>query len=230
MMTSRVLIAEDDPAIRELLVHHLGRDGFVTVEASDGQSALRLAREGVDLLVLDIGMPGLDGLDVARTLRREGRTTPILMLTARADEIDRIIGLELGADDYVIKPFSPREVVSRVRAILRRAGVPYDPGPRVLRFGPLEIDEGARAARIDGLDVGLKPREFSLLLALAGNPGVVLSRNQLLERVWGFDFDGDERTVDVHIRRLRQKIEDRPELRTCVLTVHGFGYKFKQPA
>ncbi|HTV74136.1 MAG TPA: response regulator transcription factor [Candidatus Acidoferrales bacterium] len=227
MTTSRVLLAEDDAAIRELLVHHLTRDGFTTVQASDGQTALRLAREGVDLVVLDIGMPGLDGLDIARTLRREGRTTPILMLTARAEEIDRIVGLELGADDYVTKPFSARELVVRVRAILRRVGVPYDPGPRVLRFGRLEVDEAARAARIGGVDIGLKPREFSLLLTLVANPGVVLSRNQLLERVWGFDFDGDERTVDVHVRRLRQKID---EYAACVLTVHGFGYKFRQPA
>jgi DNA-binding response OmpR family regulator len=230
MATNKLLISEDDPAISELLTHHFVRESFRTVRAEDGLSALRLAREGVDLIVLDIGLPGIDGLEVTRTLRREGRTTPILMLTARTEEIDRILGLELGADDYVIKPFSPREVVSRVRAILRRAGIPRESAPRLLRFGRLEIDEGAREARVDGTDSGLKPREFALLLLLANNVGVAVSRDQLLERVWGYDFNGDERTLDVHVRRLRQKIEERGKLEPCITTVHGYGYKFVDPS
>ncbi len=152
----------------------------------------------------------------------------IVMVTARADEVDRVVGFELGADDYVVKPFSPREVVARVRAILRRSGMKHDPGPQLLRLGRLEIDEAAREARVDGRDVGLKPREYALLLTLAGNPGVALSRDTLLERVWGYDFDGDERTVDVHVRRLRMKLEEQHRLEICLHTVHGFGYKFAQ--
>jgi DNA-binding response OmpR family regulator len=150
------------------------------------------------------------------------------MLTARADEIDRVVGFELGADDYICKPFSPREVVARVKAVLRRSGTPADNTPSVLNFGRLEIDEAAREARVDGQDVKLKPREFALLLALAANPGVALSRRTLLEKVWGFDFDGDERTVDVHIRRVRLKIEEECKLPPMLQTVHGFGYKFSR--
>ncbi|MBD5633521.1 MAG: response regulator transcription factor, partial [Candidatus Eremiobacteraeota bacterium] len=208
-MPIRVLVAEDDRAIRELLVHHLERDGFGAIEAGDGPTALRVAREGIDLLVLDIGLPGIDGFDIARTLRREGRMMPIVIITARADEVDRVVGFELGADDYVLKPFSPRELVARVRAILRRSGMKHDPAPTLLRFGRLEIDEAAREARIDGRDIGLKPREYQLLVVLAANAGVALSRDTLLERVWGFDFDGDERTVDVHVRRLRMKLVEQ---------------------
>jgi two-component system response regulator ResD len=225
-MAIRVLVAEDDRAIRELLVHHLERDGFTPVEAADGPTALRAARDGMDLLLLDVGLPGVDGFDIARTLRREGKMMPIVIITARADEVDRVVGFELGADDYVVKPFSPREVVARVRAILRRSGMKSDPSPAVLRFGRLEIDEGAREARVDGRDIGLKPREYELLVALAANAGVALSRDTLLERVWGFDFDGDERTVDVHVRRLRMKLVEQFRLDACVHTVHGFGYKF----
>jgi DNA-binding response OmpR family regulator len=201
----------------------------VALEAADGSSALRYARDGADLVVLDIGLPGIDGLEVARTLRREGRTTPILLLTARADEVDRIVGLELGADDYVVKPFSPREVVARVRAILRRSGLNHQPGPAVLRFGRLEIDDAAREVRVDEAAVNLKPREYALLRVLADNVGVALSRDALLERVWGFDFDGDQRTVDVHVRRLRMKLEEQRGLPACLQTIHGFGYKFTRP-
>jgi DNA-binding response OmpR family regulator len=225
MPPTRILVAEDDRAIRELLVHHLERDGFAAIEASDGPTALRVARDGADLLLVDVGLPGIDGFDIARTLRREGRTTPLVIITARADEVDRVVGFELGADDYVIKPFSPREVVARVRAILRRSGMRSDPAPTLLRFGRLEIDEAAREARVDGRDIGLKPREYELLVVLAANAGVALSRDTLLERVWGYDFDGDERTVDVHVRRLRMKLVEQSRLDACLHTVHGFGYK-----
>ena len=224
-----IVVAEDDAAIRELLAHHFERDGFTVIPVNDGQSALRMARRAADLLILDVGLPGMDGYEVARALRREERQIPIVMLTARVDEIDRVVGFELGADDYVCKPFSPREVVARVRAVLRRAGRAPDSPAALLTFGRLEIDEAAREARIDGRDVRLKPREFSLLLELANNPGIALSRERLLERVWGFDFSGDERTVDVHIRRLRAKFEEDQRLPEIVQTIHGFGYKFVRP-
>ncbi|MGC1381635.1 MAG: response regulator transcription factor [Candidatus Baltobacteraceae bacterium] len=226
MPTQTILVAEDDPAIRELVTHHLEREGFAAVGVADGQAALRRARVAADLVVLDLGLPGVDGCDVARTLRREQRTIPIVMVTARSDEIDRVLGFELGADDYIAKPFSPRELVGRIKAILRRSGrAPAEAGS-LLRFGRLEIDERAREARVDGTDVKLKPREFALLVELAGNAGVALSREWLLQRVWGFDFDGDERTIDVHVHRLRTKIEQRWRLPTLLRTVHGFGYKF----
>jgi DNA-binding response OmpR family regulator len=226
MATLRIVVAEDDESIRELLVHHLAREGFRCTETADGPSTLRAVRAGTDLLILDVGLPVVDGFDVVRTLRREGRTQPVLVLTARTDEVDRVIGLELGADDYVTKPFSPREIVARVRALARRGGMSGALGPSLLRYDRLEIDEAAREARVDGRDLGLKPREFSLLLQLASNPGVAFSRPNLLAAVWGFDFAGDERTVDVHVRRLRAKLEDEAALPRVVETIHGFGYKF----
>jgi len=228
MPSRTVLIAEDDPAIRELLVHHLQREGFDVLAVSDGNAALRAARDAADVLILDLGLPAIDGLEVARTLRREKCGVPILMLTARVDEIDRVVGFELGADDYICKPFSPREVVARVKAVLRRAGAPAEQKAAVLQFGRLEIDEAAREVRVDGEDVRLKPREFALLLTLASNPGVAFSRRTILEKVWGFDFDGDERTVDVHVRRVRLKIEEERDLPPMLQTVHGFGYKFSR--
>lgn len=227
MSVHTIVVAEDDDAIRDLLTHHLEREGFSVAGAPDGYAALRRARGAADLLVLDVGLPGIDGYEVARTLRREHREIPIVMLTARGEEIDRVVGFELGADDYICKPFSPRELVARVKAILRRNGVTIGEARALMRFGRLEIDERAREARVDGTDVKLKPREFSLLMELAGNVGVALSRDFLLQRVWGFDFNGDERTVDVHIRRLRSKIEEAWELPPMVWTVHGFGYKFQ---
>lgn len=221
-----IVVAEDDAAIRDLLTHHFEREGFAVVPALDGPAALRLARRAADLLVLDVGLPGIDGFEVARTLRREERSIPILMLTARVDEIDRVVGIELGADDYVCKPFSPREVVARVRSILRRVASAGGGSAQLMRFGRLEIDEAAREVRVDGRDLRLKPREYSLLLELATNAGVALSRERLIERVWGFDFSGDERTIDVHIRRLRARMEEEAQLPQLVQTIHGFGYKF----
>lgn len=226
MAVTTILVADDDQAIRDLLTHHFERDNFAVYGVSDGNSALRRARGAADLLVLDVGLPGVDGYDVARTLRREHRSLPIVMLTARSDELDRVLAFELGADDFIAKPFSPREVVVRVKAILRRAGRPVSEAGPVMRFGRLEIDPAAREARVDGFDVKLKPREFALLVELAGNPGVALSRDWLLQRVWGFDFNGDERTIDVHVHRLRAKIEEPWKLPPLVRTVHGYGYKF----
>ncbi len=199
------------------------------VGVADGQGALRRARGIADLVVLDVGLPGIDGFDVARTLRRERRGVPIVMLTARTDEVDRVVGFELGADDYVCKPFSPRELVARVKAVLRRNGHADANDRATLTFGRLEIDERAREARVDGTDVRLKPREFALLMELASNQGVALSRERLLQKVWGFDFDGDERTVDVHVHRVRLKTECAWGLPQMLRTVHGFGYKFQYP-
>lgn len=226
MPALRIVVAEDDVAISELLVHHLTREGFRCTPTSDGPSTLRAVRAGTDLMILDVGLPVVDGFDVVRTLRREGRALPVVMLTARSDEVDRVIGLELGADDYVTKPFSPRELIARVRALARRGGIAADAAPVLLRFERLEVDEAAREVRVDGAGIALKPREFALLLQLASNPGVAFSRAALLQAVWGFDFDGDERTVDVHVRRLRAKLEDEAGLPRLVQTIHGFGYKF----
>jgi len=226
MAPQTIVVAEDDRAVCELLAHHLEREGYAVVAAADGHAALRRARGAADLLLLDVGLPGVNGYDVLRTLRREERTIPIVLVTGRSDEVDRVLGFELGADDHVSKPFSAREVVARIKSILRRAGRPVaEPGP-ILRFGRLEIDAGAREARVDGTDVRLKPREFALLMELAGNAGVALSRDWLLQRVWGFDFNGDERTIDVHVHRLRAKIEEPWRLPPMLRTVHGFGYKF----
>lgn len=228
MPALHAVVAEDDPAIRDLLVHHLEREGFTVAAVGDGQAALRAARAQAQLAVLDVGLPAIDGFEVARILRRGDPNLPIVMLTARTDEVDRIVGLELGADDYLCKPFSPRELIARIRAVLRRCGVVYERAPGVMRFGRLEIDEPAREVRVDGREVKLKPREYALLVVLASNAGVALSRRTLLERVWGFDFDGDERTVDVHVRRVRLKIEEEGGLPHVVHTVHGFGYKFSK--
>ena len=228
MPAFRILVAEDDAAIRDLLVHHLERENFEVIAVSDGNAALRAARRIADLVVLDLGLPGVDGLEVARRLRRERPEIPIVMLTARSDEVDRIVGLELGADDYIVKPFSPRELIARVKAVMRRVGVAgQTPGP-LMTLGRLEIDEAAREVRVDGADVKLTPREFALLLALASSPGIALSRRMLLDRVWGYDFEGDERTVDVHVRRLRIAIQDPVRGGSILQTVHGFGYKFSR--
>lgn len=226
MAAPNILVAEDDPSIRSLLAHHLEQAGFSVIAVGDGAAALRAARQNAQGLILDVGLPVVDGFEVARVLRREQRDLPILFLTARTEEIDRVVGLELGADDYICKPFSTREVVARVKAVLRRSSDEREERTPVHRFGRLEIDEAAREARIDGCDINLKPREYDLLLTMASNPGVAFSRRTLLERVWGFDFTGDERTVDVHVRRVRLKIEVGPRLPQLLHTVHGFGYKF----
>jgi DNA-binding response OmpR family regulator len=226
MGAQRILVAEDDGAIREVVVQYLARDGFIPIEASDGPAALRIARDGADLIVLNVGLPGINGFEITRTLRGEGRETPVIILSARAAEIDRVVGLELGADDYIAKPFSPREVVARVRAVLRRVQGGHHSGPRVLRFGRLEIHEAAREARVDGVDIALKTREYQLLHALADNAGIAMSREVLLSKVWGYDFNGDDRTVDVHVRKLRQKLTEAAGPAECLQTVHGYGYKF----
>jgi DNA-binding response OmpR family regulator len=217
-----IVVVEDDPNIADLVDLYLRREGFRVIQAIDGAAGLAaIAREKPRLAILDIGLPGhLDGLEVCRRVRAEG-ALPVLMLTARDDEIDRILGLELGADDYVTKPFSPRELVARVRAILRRVDGPVGARPDVRTVGAVEVDPGRREARVDGEVVALAAREFDLLQFLADNVGLALTRQQLLDGVWGPGWYGDERTVDVHVRQLRRKLGDALPL----TTVWGVGYR-----
>ena len=229
MICQKILIVEDDAALADLMAWNFESQGFSVRKTPSGAEALIMVREEApDLIILDWMIEELPGIEVCRQLRRMEATTniPVVMLTARNNEEDRVRGLETGADDFVTKPFSPREIVARVRAIARRAGMAPQAQPSLLVFDRVEIDEAAREVRVDGADVGLKPREFALLLELASNAGIALSRSTLLARVWGFDFDGDERTVDVHIRRLRVKLQERPGRTPLLHTVQGFGYKF----
>ena len=217
-----IVVVEDDPNIADLVDMYLRRDGFRVLQATEGERGLEIIeREKPRLVILDVGLPGqLDGLEVCRRLRAAG-TVPVLMLTARDAEIDRILGLEMGADDYVTKPFSPRELVARVTAILRRADGPSPETPDVLVAGGVEVDTGRREARVNGAVVALATREFDLLRFLAENLGLALTRRQLLESVWGPDWYGDERTVDAHVRQLRKKLGDALPL----ATVWGVGYR-----
>ncbi len=218
-----IVVVEDDPNIADLVDMYLRREGFRVIQAVDGEAGLAAVdREKPKLAILDIGLPGqIDGMEICRRLRTKG-PMPVLMLTARDGEIDRVLGLELGADDYVTKPFSPRELVARVRAILRRFdGPPADGRPAVLLAGQVEVDTGRREARVDGTVVPLAAREFDLLRFLADHGGLVLTRQQLLDGVWGAGWFGDERTVDVHVRQLRKKLGDGLPL----TTVWGVGYR-----
>ncbi len=219
-----VLVVDDEPHIRELVCGYLRRDGFAAAEAGSGEEALAtLARDAVDLVVLDVRLPGIDGMETLRRLRRTS-DVPVLMLTARAEEADRIVGLEIGADDYVTKPFSPREVVARVRAILRR-GDTSERGADRVDVGDVRIDLTGREVSVAGVPAVLTALEFDLLAALASAPGRVFTRRQLIERVWGWDFFGDERIVDVHIRKVRRALGDDAEAPRLVHTVRGVGYK-----
>ncbi|MDQ1373595.1 MAG: hypothetical protein QOJ09_933 [Actinomycetota bacterium] len=217
-----IVVVEDDPNIADLVDMYLRQEGFRVLQATTGEDGLTLVgREKPRLVILDVGLPGqIDGFEVCRRLRADG-AVPVLMLTARDTEIDRVLGLEMGADDYVTKPFSPRELVARVKAILRRVDGPPPDLPGVLLAGGVEVDVGRREARVDGSPVALATREFDLLRFLAENPGLALSRRQLLESVWGADWYGDERTVDVHVRQLRKKLGDALPL----TTVWGVGYR-----
>jgi DNA-binding response OmpR family regulator len=217
-----VVLVEDDPNIADLVDLYLRQAGYRVYQAADGQRGLELIEQRQpSIVILDIGLPGeLDGLDVCRQLRASNQAA-VLMLTARDDEVDRVLGLEMGADDYLTKPFSPRELVARVKAILRRVDGPPRDAPTVIRLGTIEVDLGRREARADGQVVPLAAREFELLQYLAENPGLALSRRQLLDAVWGHDWVGDERTVDVHVRQLRKKLGDGLEL----ATVWGVGYR-----
>ncbi len=223
MGTGRVLVVDDEAAIRELVGTYLRDEGFVVDEAVDGEAAMEgLRRERPDLVVLDLRLPGIDGLDVLREIRRTSSTF-VIVLTARAEEVDRLIGLELGADDYVTKPFSPRELVARVRAVLRRGREPD--AEEVMRFDALAVDVGRHEVRVDDELVEMTALEFALLATLAGAPGRVFTRRQLIEQVWGWDFFGDERVVDVHVRNLRKALGDPADAPRFVGTVRGVGYK-----
>ncbi len=224
-----ILVVEDEAALRDLLVYNLQREGYQTLQAPSGTDALRLARgHKPDLIILDLMLPELDGLTVCRTLRREPATAPaaILMLTARSGEIDKIVGLEAGADDYLVKPFGLGELMARVRAMLRRTRVAVL--RETLEARDLSLDLiGRRAARA-GAELSLTPKEFSLLAELMRHRGAVLTRDLLLNRVWGYDYHGDTRTVDVHVRWLREKIEDDPSHPLRIQTVRGLGYRFQE--
>ena len=220
------LVVDDEPHVTELIADVLGAEGFAVTVATDGPAALRKARANQpDIVVLDVGLPGLDGFEVCRALRKEA-PVPILFVTARGEEIDRVVGLELGADDYVTKPFSPRELIARVRAVLRRSGAPAPPPSQRRLAGALAVDADKREVRLDGCIIDLKPREFDVLWLFVRNDGRVFTRDQLIETLWGYDFDGDPRTVDVHIRRIRRAIGDRADRPRYLHTIHGVGYKF----
>jgi two-component system, OmpR family, response regulator MtrA len=222
LMAYRILLVEDDPSIRELTTIGLRAAGYEVVEAADGRLALdRFASERPDAVVLDIMLPVLDGLAVCRTIRLES-VVPIIMLTARTDAFDVVAGLEAGADDYVRKPFELPELVARLRVALRRAG-PTETGP--LRLGPLEIDEASHTVRRDEREIALSHTEFRLLAELARRPGQVFTRELLLDQIWGYDYLGDSRLVDVAIQRLRAKVETEPAHPELILTVRGVGYK-----
>lgn len=237
-MAETVLVVEDEPALQETLVYNLEKEGYRVEAAGDGRAALDAARRlKPDLVILDIMLPVLDGFEVCKILRRES-SVPILMLTARDDEIDRVVGLEVGADDYLTKPFSMRELLARVKAQLRRAGMLHEALEKikppeaeipqeVLTYGGLEVNLTRREVTLDGQVLAIKPQEYDLLLFFAQHRGQMLSREFLLERVWGWDYVGDSRTVDVHVRWLRQKIEKDPARPERIVTVRGGGYRFE---
>jgi DNA-binding response OmpR family regulator len=234
-MSLKVLVVEDEPVLLETLAYNLQKQGYEVLTAADGYQAIALARkERPALLVLDLMLPGVDGFEVCRILRQE-MSVPILMLTARAEEVDKVVGLEVGADDYMTKPFSMRELMARVKALLRRerlireeiAAQDVIAAGKPLIFDNLVIDDSRRELLRDGQVVPLKPKEYELLLFLARQRGIVVSRDLILERVWGWDFDGGSRTVDVHVRWLREKIEEDPGDPTRIVTVRGIGYRFE---
>ncbi len=227
--TPRILLVEDEKAIREAVVAYLEREGYWVTPAEDGQAALdQFAKHRYDLVVLDLMLPKVSGEQVCRTIR-DGSDVPIIMLTAKGEIEDRIAGLELGADDYLVKPFSPRELVARVRALMRRAKVTEEPQRDRLVYGPLEIDIAGHKAFLNGEELDLTASEFKLLTTLSRYPGRVYSRMELVEKVLGYDFEGYERTIDSHVKNLRAKLDDDPRDPTFIWTVHGVGYRFEAP-
>lgn len=236
-MPETILVVEDEPALQETLAYNLEKQGYRVQTAGDGRLALETARRlKPDLIVLDIMLPAMDGIEVCKTLRRESFSSPILMLTARDDEIDRVVGLEIGADDYLTKPFSMRELLARIKAQLRRTQIVREelnklktsaPAQDTLTVGNLTINRTRHEVRLDDRVIALKPQEYDLLLFFVEHKGQMLSREFILERVWGWDYIGDSRTVDVHVRWLRQKIESDPANPTRIVTVRGGGYRFE---
>ena len=226
-MVQKILVVDDDRTVTDVVERYLRREGYEVAVAPDGEEALRLVRDWEpDLIILDLMLPGLHGLEVCRRLRPTAQV-PIIMLTARREETDRVVGLEMGADDYVVKPFSPRELVARVRAVLRRAAAdPAQDGTGSLRFGRIAVHRRTRRVTVDDHDVQLTAKEFDLLLFLATHRGQVFSRAHLMDRVWDYSYAGDASTVTVHIHRLREKIETNPMRPQYIKTVWGVGYKF----
>lgn len=235
-MVEKILIVEDEISLQETLAYNLIKQGYEVVIAGDGPSALEIVKSSKpDLILLDIMLPGMDGFEVCRKLRSEV-STPVLMLTARDDEIDRVVGLEVGADDYLTKPFSMRELIARVKAMLRRVKIIRDEINLInsgteqrsfYEFDKIKIDLGRRELRVDNKIVNLKPKEFELLIYLIRHKNQVLSRDQILESVWGWEYIGDSRTVDVHVRWLREKIEEDPSNPKRIITARGAGYRFE---
>lgn len=226
MTAGKILIVDDEASIRNLVHSYLAAEGYQVLEADNGERAVGLVREHQpDLVVLDVGMPVLDGIEALREIRTFS-TTYVIMLTARADEVDKLIGLSVGADDYLTKPFSPRELVARIKAVLRRSRHGAARSDDLLRFESLTIDRARRTVTVDEDAVELTTLEFDLLTTLASQPGRVFSRRQLIEAIWGWDYFGDERVVDVHIRNLRRVLGDDASEPTIVGTVRGVGYKF----
>ena len=224
-MSQKILVVDDELDIVKVVRAYLEQASFRVITASDGQQALAVFHhEQPDLIVLDLNLPKMDGLDVCRAIRRES-SVPIIMLTARVEETDRLIGLEIGADDYIVKPFSPREVVARVRTVLRRTAPPAEP-PSIIAIGALTIDPIKHEVQLHGRSIDVTPSEFNILLALAAQPGRAYSRMELLDAAQGEAYEGYERSIDVHIKNLRQKLGDEPRDPTYVLTVYGVGYKF----
>jgi len=227
--TRRILVVEDEKAIREAVVAYLEREGYWVTPAADGADAVEVfGKHRFDLVVLDLMLPKLSGEDVCRRIR-ETSDVPIIMLTAKGEIEDRISGLELGADDYLVKPFSPRELVARVRALLRRAHVTEEPQRDRLSYGALTIDVAGHKAFVDEQELDLTASEFKLLMTLSRYPGRVYSRMELVEKVLGYDFEGYERTIDSHVKNLRAKLGDDPRNPTFIYTVHGVGYRFEAP-
>lgn len=235
-MVEKILVVEDEVSLQETLAYNLTKQGYEVESVGDGTGALDAARRmKPDLILLDIMLPGMDGFEVCRILRNE-MSTPVLMLTARDDEIDRVVGLEVGADDYLTKPFSMRELIARVKAMLRRVRIireevnatHVETGDKLIYdFGNLRIDIGRREVRLENRVINIKPKEYELLFYLAKHKNQVLSRDQILESVWGWDYVGDSRTVDVHVRWLREKIEQDPGNPQRIITVRGAGYRFE---
>lgn len=226
---ARLLIVDDEPNLRHSLTYALRQEGYEVATAEDGERALEMFRSGKpDLVVLDVMLPKMDGLAVCRAIRRES-DIPVIMLTARSSELDTVVGLEVGADDYLAKPFSTVELIARIRAALRRAAAPRGAASAGdVDSAGLRIDVGRHQVTVDGRQVELKPREFDLLRFLAGHPGQVFARNQLLASVWGLDYSGDSRTVDTHVKTLRERLGDAPDEPRWIETVRGVGYRFRE--
>lgn len=224
---TRILVVEDEESLSDPLSYLLSKEGFVVAVAADGRTALaEYDRNGADLVLLDLMLPGLPGTEVCRALRVRGNV-PVIMLTAKDSEVDKVVGLELGADDYVTKPYSSRELVARVRAVLRRRAEPEDLIPALIEAGPVRMDVERHTVHVNGNPVSIPLKEFELLEILLRNAGRVLTRGQLIERVWGVDYVGDTKTLDVHVKRVRSKIEPDPASPRHLVTVRGLGYKYE---